>query len=84
MVPTVNVVNYTGRQISNFAINYLRKNEKVRETVFACSYGAQVQSFKQNNGRKSRDIVPLTWVEKLIENKKKHVKPHAALAQWVK
>ena len=36
MVPTVNVVNYTGRQISNFAINYLRKNEKVRETVFAC------------------------------------------------
>ena len=43
-----------------------------------------MQSFKQNNGRKSRDIVPLTWVEKLIENKKKHVKPRAALAQWVK
>ena len=80
----VNVVNYTDMQISSFAIDYLHKNEKVRETVFACPYGAQVQSFKQNNGRKSRDIVPLTWVENLIENKKKHVKPRAALAQWVK
>ena len=37
---------------------YLRENEKVRETVFACSYGAQVESFKQKKGRKSRDTVP--------------------------
>ena len=33
---------------------------KVRETVFACSCGTHVESFKQkNNGRKSRDTVPL-------------------------
>ena len=24
---------------------YLRENEKVRETVFACSYGAQIEYF---------------------------------------
>ena len=28
-------------------MEYLRENEKVRETVFACSYGAQVEYFKQ-------------------------------------
>ena len=28
-------------------MEYLRENEKVRETVFACSYGAQVESVKQ-------------------------------------
>ena len=39
---------------------YLRENKKVRETVFACSYGAQVESFKQKNGQKSRDTVPLS------------------------
>ena len=42
---------------------YLRENEKVRETVFACSYGAQVESFKQKkNGQKSRDTVPLSKI----------------------
>ena len=29
-----------------FAIKYLCENEKVREMVFAYSYGAQVESFK--------------------------------------
>ena len=28
------------------AIEYLGENENFRETVFACSYGAQVESFK--------------------------------------
>ena len=37
---------------------YLRKNKKVRETVFAC--GAQVESFKQKNCQNSRDTVPLS------------------------
>ena len=32
-------------RFSNFAIKYLRENENVRETVFACSYGAQVDFF---------------------------------------
>ena len=44
----------------NFAIEYLCENEKFRETVFACSYGAQVESSKQKNGQKSRDTVPLS------------------------
>ena len=34
------------KQFSNFAIEYFRENEKVCETVFVCSYGAQVESFK--------------------------------------
>ena len=41
------------------AIEYLGENENFRETVFACSYGAQVESFKPKNGRKSSDTVPL-------------------------
>ena len=37
------------------------QNQKVRETVLPCSYGAQVESFKQkNDGRKSRDNVHLS------------------------
>ena len=32
---------------SNFAIEYLCENETVRETVYACSYGAQVESVQQ-------------------------------------
>ena len=41
------VVDYAYDGFFIFAIEYLRENEKVRETVFACSYGAQVESFKQ-------------------------------------
>ena len=40
-------------------IQYLRESEKFRETIFAFSYGAKVESFKQKNGRKSLDTVPL-------------------------
>ena len=32
---------------THFFRKYLRENEKVRETFFVCSYGAQVESFKQ-------------------------------------
>ena len=32
--------------ISNLKIKYLRENEQVRETVFVCSYGVQVEPFK--------------------------------------
>ena len=51
------VLDYADTGFSNFAIKYLRENEKVRETVFACSYGAQVESFKQIKFIKSRDTV---------------------------
>ena len=37
-VSTLSLITDTG--YSNFAIEYLRENEKVRETVFACSYWA--------------------------------------------
>ena len=53
------VVVYRDTQFSNFAIKYLRESEKCRETIFAFSYGAKVESFKQKNGRKSLDTVPL-------------------------
>ena len=43
----------------NFAIEYLHKNEKVRETVFACSYEAQVESLSKKNWRKSRDTISI-------------------------
>ena len=53
----VRVVNdYADTRISNFVIEYLRKNERFCETVFACSYGAQVESFK-----------PKKMVENLVE-----------------
>ena len=38
---------------------YLCENEKFRETVYVCSYWAQVDSFKQQSGQKSRDTVSL-------------------------
>ena len=41
------VVDYGDTRFSNIAIEYLNKNEKVRETVFASLYRAQVESFKQ-------------------------------------
>ena len=44
------VVDYADTQFSNFAIENLRENEIVHETVCACSmcsYGAQVESFRQ-------------------------------------
>ena len=34
-------------QFSNFVTEYLRENEKVCATVFACSYGAHVKSFRR-------------------------------------
>ena len=53
-----------------FAIEYLCKNEKVRETVFACSYGAQIESLSQKKDRKYRDNVPVKdWVA--LQNMKK-------------
>ena len=33
------VADYAYTRFSNFAIEYLRENEKVRKTVFACSCG---------------------------------------------
>ena len=36
------------------------KIEFLRETVLACSYGAQEESFEhKNRGKKARDTVPL-------------------------
>ena len=55
----LNFVDYAETRFSNFASKYLRKNEKVRETVFACSCGAQVEYFMQKKLLKSRDTVPL-------------------------
>ena len=55
------VVDYAeDTRFSNFAIEYLCKNEKLHETVYACSFGAQIESFKPKKyDRKSRDAVPL-------------------------
>ena len=42
---------------------YLRENEKVSETVFASSYGAQVESLKkEKNSQKPRDTVPFNKI----------------------
>ena len=38
-VSTVSIVDYADTRFSNFVIEYLHKNEKVRKTVFACSNG---------------------------------------------
>ena len=57
------VADYADTQFSNIVIKYLCENQKVCETVFACSYSAQVKSFKQKNGRKSRDTVSLSLID---------------------
>ena len=44
-------------RFSNFAIEYLRENEKVRETVFVYSYRAQVESLKQ---KKVKNVMTLS------------------------
>ena len=46
------VVDYADTRFSNFANEYLRENEKFRETVFACSYGAQVKFVKPKKASK--------------------------------
>ena len=44
-----------------FFYEYLGENEKVSETVFYSSYGAQVELFLfTQKGRKARDAVPLS------------------------
>ena len=53
------VVDYADTGFSIFAIEYLRENENVCKTVFACSYGAKAESFKPKNSQKYRDTVPL-------------------------
>ena len=67
-IPTVKTWKYEKKNLhvsvvvdcTNFAIEYLRENEEFRESIFACSYGAQVEYFQQkNNGTKSRETVPL-------------------------
>ena len=45
-------------RLLNFAIEYLHKNE----TVFTCSYEAQVESLSKKNWRKSRDTIHLQYV----------------------
>ena len=47
------VVDYANTLFSNTVIKYLRENEKVLETILACS------SENKNEGRKSRDPMPL-------------------------
>ena len=44
-----------------FFADIFRENEKV-ETIFACSNGTQIESFKQINGKKSRDTAPLSRI----------------------
>ena len=41
------VVDYADTRFLNFVTEYLRENETFRKTVFACSYCAQVEYFKQ-------------------------------------
>ena len=41
------VADYADTQFSNIVIKYLCENQKVCKTVFVCSYGAQVESFKK-------------------------------------
>ena len=43
-------------RFSNFAIEYLRENEKVCETVFACLFVAQIESFK-----KTKKMLKISW-----------------------
>ena len=49
----------------SFAIKYHRENEKDRKTVYVCSCGAQVESFKQKKAKKSGDTATLNITKKM-------------------
>ena len=42
-------VDFADTQFSNVAFTFLHENENLCEIVFACSYGAQVESCRQKN-----------------------------------
>ena len=53
------VVDYADTRFSNFVIAKVCENEKIRDTILACSCGAQIESNEpKNRSRKSRDTVP--------------------------
>ena len=45
---------------TRFFANIFVKTKKFAKAVLACSYGAQVESFKPKNGQISRDTVTLS------------------------
>ena len=53
------VFDYVDMRFSVFAIEYLRKNEKVSKTVLPVYMGPR-SNLLIKNGQKSRDTVPLT------------------------
>ena len=48
-------------------IEYLQENEKVCKTVFVCSYGAQVEPFKQI--KMTKNLVTATLRENVFSHK---------------
>ena len=55
---------FSWRHSQTLRSNIFIENEKVCETVLACSLGAQIESFKKKKiGQKSRDTVPLICIE---------------------
>ena len=47
------VLDYADMPLSNFVIEYLRKNEKFRETVFDCTHMWRASLLSKGRGRKS-------------------------------
>ena len=47
------VLDYADMPLSNFVIEYLRKNEKFRETVFDCTHMWPASLLSKSRGRKS-------------------------------
>ena len=54
---------YADTRFSNFSIEYLRENENFRDTVFVCSYGAQVESFKPKKWSKISWHCPFKYLQ---------------------
>ena len=61
-------VDYTDTRFSNFAIKCLCKNEKVHETVFTCSYGAQIESVRQKKNFDSLVTLPFNNVLNIFQD----------------
>ena len=53
------VVDYADTRFSNFAIEYLRENEKFCETFLSIHMGPRSNLYSPKNGQKSRDPVTL-------------------------
>ena len=62
------VIDFADTRFLNFAMEYLCQTEKVHETVFTCSYGAQIESVRQKKIVDSLVTLPFNNVLNIFQD----------------